>query len=57
MDSSFLTPKISAKFDRVTPTGAPNAGGGWVKIDDFPQITDYISKKVQDRRMVSIKVE
>jgi len=27
MESSFLTPKISAKFDRVTPYGAPNAGG------------------------------
>jgi len=30
---------------------------GWVKIGDFPQITGYISKTVQDRRMVSIKVE
>jgi len=29
---------------------------GWVKID-FQQIADYISKKVQDRRMVSIKVK
>jgi len=30
---------------------------GWVKIGDFRQITGYISKTVQDRRMVSIKVE
>jgi len=30
---------------------------GWVKIVDFRQITGYISKTVQDRRMVSIKVE
>ena len=30
---------------------------GWVKISDFLQITGYISKTVQDRRMVSIKVE
>jgi len=30
---------------------------GWVKIGDLPQITGYISKTVQDRRMVSIKVE
>ena len=29
---------------------------GWVKID-FQQIADYISKKVQDRRIVSIKVK
>ena len=26
---------------------------GWVKIGDFPQITGYISKTVQDTRMVS----
>jgi len=38
------------------PTGAPNAGGVG-KIGDFPQITVYISKTVQDRCMVSIKVE
>jgi len=30
---------------------------GWVKIGDFRQIAAYISKTVQDRRMVSIKVE
>jgi len=30
---------------------------GWVEIGDFRQITGYISKKVQDRRMVSIKIE
>jgi len=30
---------------------------GWVKIGDFPQITSYISKTVQDRHIVSIKVE
>jgi len=30
---------------------------GWVKIGDFRQITGYISNTVQDRRMVSIKVE
>jgi len=30
---------------------------GWVKIGDFRQITGYISKTVQGRRMASIKVE
>ena len=30
---------------------------GCVKIGDARQITGYISKTVQDRRMVSIKVE
>jgi len=39
-----------------SPVGAPNAGG-LVKIGEFRQIAGYISKAVQDRRMVSIKVE
>ena len=30
---------------------------GWLKIGDFRQIAGYISKTVEDRRMVSIKVE
>jgi len=30
---------------------------GWIKIGDFRQIAGYISKTVQDRRMVSIEVE
>jgi len=38
------------------PTRAPNTGGV-VKIGDFRQITGYISKTVQDKRVVSIKVE
>ena len=52
-------PKISAKFDRGHPyEGAemPNAGGV-VIIGDLRQITGYISKTVQDRHIVSIKVE
>ena len=40
-------------------TGAPNAGetGLKIKIRDFRQIAGYISNTVQDRRIVSIKVE
>jgi len=30
---------------------------GWIKIGDFWQITGYISKTVQDRRTVFLKVE
>ena len=30
---------------------------GWVKIGDFRQIAGCISKTIQDRRVVSIKVE
>ena len=56
-DSSFRTPKISAKFHRDHPLRGRQIQVGWVKIGDFRQITGYISKTVQDRRMVSIKVE
>ena len=56
-DSSFLKPKISVKFDRGHPLRGAKMQVGWVKIVDFRQITGYIWKKVQDRRMVSIIVE
>ena len=56
-DSSFLSPQISAKFDRGHPLRGRQMQVGWVKIGDFRQITGYISKTVKDRRMVSIKVE
>ena len=56
-ESSFLTPKISAKCDRGHPLRGRQIQVGWVKIGDFRQISGYISKTVQDRRMVSIKVE
>jgi len=56
-DSSFLKPKISAKFDRGHPLQGRQMQVGWVKIADFRQITGYISKTVQDTRMVSIKVK
>jgi len=47
---------LHAKSTKHTPqTGATNAGG--VKIGYFQQITNYNSKMVQDRRIVSIKVE
>ena len=56
---SFLTPKISAKFDRGRPLRGRQIQVGWVKIGDFRQIPRYISKSAQDtcRRIVSIKVE
>jgi len=44
-DFSFLTPKISAKFDRGHPLRGRRMQVGWVKIGDFRQITSYISKK------------
>ena len=56
-DSSFLMPKISAKFDRDHPLRERQMQVGWVKISDFRQIAGYISKTAQDKRMVSIKVE
>jgi len=56
-ESSFLTPKISAKFDRGHPLKGRRMQVGWVKISDFRQIIGYISKMVQNRRIVSVKVE
>ena len=50
-------PKISAKFDRRHPLRGRRMQVGLVKIGDFRQIAGYISKTVQDRRIVSIKVE
>jgi len=55
--SSFLVPKISAKFDRGHPLRGRRMHVGWVKIGDFRQITGYISKTVQDRHILPIKVE
>jgi len=56
-DSSFLVPKIFAKFDRGQSMRGRQMQVRWVKIGDFRQITGYISKTVQDRRTFSIKVE
>jgi len=55
--TSFLKPSISAKFDRGHPLQRRQMQVGLVKIGDFRQITGYISKTVQERRMVSIIVE
>jgi len=50
-------PKISTKFDRDHPLQGRQMQVGWLEIGDFRQIAGYISKTVQDRRIVSIKVE
>ena len=50
-------PKISVKFDPGHPLRGHQMQVGLVKIGDFPQITGYISKTIQDRCMVSIKVK
>jgi len=55
-DCSFPKPKISTKFDRGHILRGRQMQVGWVKIGDFRQI-GCISKTVQDRCMVSIKVE
>jgi len=55
--SSFLMPKISSKFDQGHPLQGRQMKVGWVKIDDFRQITGYISKTVEDRSTFSIKVK
>ena len=57
IDSSFLTPKIVAKFERDHPLRGRRMQVGWVKIGQFRRKTRYNSITVQDRRIVSIKVE
>ena len=54
--SSFLMPKIWAKFDRGHPLRGRRMQVGWVKVGDFRHISGYISKTVKDRHIVSIKV-
>jgi len=54
---SFLMPKIMAKFERDHPLQGRQMQVGSVKIGHFRQKTRYNSKTVQDRRIVSIKVE
>ena len=56
-DSSFLKPKISAKFDQGHPLRGRQMQVVWVKIGDFRQITGHMSKTVEDRHIVFIKVE
>jgi len=58
-DTSFLTPKISVKFQRAhpqpqAPSGAPN-GGGVDYNSDFRPISCYISETVQDTDVVVMK--
>ena len=55
--SSILTPKISAKFHQDHPLRGRQMQAGWVEIGDFRQIAGNISKTVQGRPMVSVKVE
>jgi len=49
--SRSSTKTAKRRITQTTPHDSP------VKIGDFRQITGYISKTVQDRRMVSIKIE
>jgi len=53
---SFDTKDLREIRPRSPPTGH-QMQVGWVKIGDYRKINGYISKTVQDRRMVSIKVE
>ena len=56
-DSSFLVPKIFSKFERGHPQRGRQMEVGQGKVGAFRQRTRCMSKTVQDRRIVSIKVE
>ena len=53
----FWSQRSQRNSDQGHPLHGHQMQVGWVKISDFRQITGYISKTVQDRCMVSIKVE
>jgi len=55
--TSFLMPKIIAKFERDHSLRGRQMQVGWVKIGHFRRKTRYNAKTVQDRHIVSIKVE
>jgi len=54
---SFLTPKLTAKFEADHPLRGQQMQAGWVKIGYYRRKTRYNSKTVQDRRILSINVE
>ena len=56
-DTSFLTPKFTAKFEWDHPLWGWRMQVRWVKIGHFWRKTRYNSKTVQDRHIVCIKVE
>jgi len=55
--SSFPMPKILSKFHQGHPYRGRQMQVEKVKMGDFRQIALYISKTIQDSRIVSIKVE
>jgi len=54
---SFLTPKFTAKFELDHPQRGQQMQVRLVNIGHFQRKMRYNSKMVQDRRIVSIKVE
>ena len=56
-DSSFLSLKFFSKFERGHPQRGRQMEVGQGKVGEFRQITRRMSKTVQNRRIVSIKVE
>jgi len=55
-DCSFFDAKDLREIRPASRPAGRQMRVEWVKIGDFWQITGYISKTVQDRRIVSIKV-
>jgi len=53
----FWCQRNPEKFGRSQPLRGCQMQVGWVKIGDFRPISGYISKTIQDRCTVSIKVE
>jgi len=54
--TSFLMPKIMAKFEQDHPLQGRQMQVGWVRIRHFRRKMRYNSKTLQDRHIVSIKL-
>ena len=57
IDYNFLTPKFTVRFERDHPLQGRQMQVGWVKISHFDEKRAITRKTVEDRRIVSIKVE
>jgi len=57
MDSSFFDAKDLGEIRPGSPPMGRQMQVGWVKFGDFRQIAGFISKPVQDRHIVSVRLK
>jgi len=55
LETSFLMPKISAKFQKCHAQRGHQIEVGYVQIGDFRPISRYVSETVQDGNTVTME--